>query len=108
MECLEVSVQIIRSDVVIRGVKVCEKVQSGDVGKTEEIIAAYIGEDTWDRSNELFSKFASTEEYFLNSARDAVNFRLVLLVWSPVEVVRWRRAALDLVVLRKETMEIFV
>ena len=62
MECLEVSVQIIRSDVVIRGVKVCEKVQSGDVGKTEEIIAAYIGEDTWDRRNELFSKSASTEE----------------------------------------------
>ena len=108
IDCLEFSVQIIGSDVAIRGVKVCEKGQSGDVGKTEEIIAAFIGEDIWDGGNELSFKFASTEEYVLNSTRDAVNFRLVLLILSLVAVVRWRRVAMDLVGLRKATMEIIV
>ena len=37
-----------------------------------------------------FSKFALTEEYILDLARDVADFRLVSVIWGPVLVVRWR------------------
>ena len=83
-------VQFVIGDVAIRVVNICEKVKIGDAGETDKIIAEFIHGDPWYGGDELFFKFALAEEYVLSLDIDAVNFRLVSVIWGPVVVMRWR------------------
>ena len=93
VECLKISVQIVGGDGTICGVKVYDKGQSGNVVKTEKMLLSSSMKTHGMAEMSCLSKFASMKEYFLSSARDAANWRLVSVIWSPATAAIWKGVA---------------